>query len=152
MAKVFNINSVPDKFTDDPEFKSEMQTRYLGALAGSDKIYVNIDSVKPGAKSAKYHSHTVKEEFFLILSGSGRLRIKDEIIAVKKGDFLSKPAGKGIAHQFINDGDEIMEILDCGLNSAEDMVEYPDEGTFRVKGKTYRKSGALKGWTSDPNR
>ncbi len=152
MTKVFNINSIPDKFTDDPKFESAMCTKYLGALAGSDKIYVNIDSLKPGAKSAKYHSHSIKEEFFLILSGHGSLRIKDEIFAVQKGDFLAKPAGKGIAHQFINDGDEVLEILDCGLNDENDVVEYPDEGTFLLKGKAFRKNSAINGWTSEPNK
>ncbi len=151
MAKIFNINSVPDEYVDDPKFESAMRTRYLSALAGSDKIYINIDSLKPGAKSAKYHFHSIKEEFFLILNGSGSLRIEDKIQPVKKGDFVAKPAGKGIAHQFINDGDEILEILDCGLSDENDIVEYPDEGTFLLKGKAFSKTGALKGWTSEPN-
>jgi uncharacterized cupin superfamily protein len=30
---------------------------------------VNIDYVKPGAKSTKFHSHSLQEEFFLILNG-----------------------------------------------------------------------------------
>lgn len=151
MPEIFNTDSLPNEYVDDPKFESAMQTRYLSALAGSDKIYVNIDAVKPGAKSAKYHSHSTKEEFFLILSGSGSLRLGNKVRPVKKGDFLAKPAGKGIAHQFINDGDEILEILDCGLNDENDIVEYPDEGVFLIKGKAFSKTGALKEWTSDPN-
>lgn len=49
---------------DDPEFESPLMTQYLGALAGSEKLYINIDHLKLGAKSAKYHSHSIKEEFF----------------------------------------------------------------------------------------
>lgn len=39
-------------------------TKYLGAAAGSEKIYVNIDYVPSKAYSAKYHSHSQQEEFF----------------------------------------------------------------------------------------
>jgi uncharacterized cupin superfamily protein len=73
-------------------------TKHLGALAGSERIYVNIDYVKPGAKSVRYHSHSLQEEFFLILHGSGKVRIQEKVVPVKQGGFLAKPAGKGIAH------------------------------------------------------
>jgi uncharacterized cupin superfamily protein len=52
-----------------------LMTQCLGAAAGSERLYVNIDTVPPGAYSAKYHSHSNQEEFFLILSGSGTLRM-----------------------------------------------------------------------------
>ena len=152
MTKIFNISSIPEKFMDDSAFTSPLTTQYLGALAGSEKLYINIDRLKPGAKSAKYHSHSLNEEFFLILKGTGKLRIKDEIKSVEQGDFFSKPAGRGIAHQFINDSDEILEILDIGINDINDVVEYPDEEITLVQGKAYKHSQAVKTWSSDPNR
>jgi uncharacterized cupin superfamily protein len=153
MIKILNIDSVPDEFVDDPRFESAMKSICLGAAAGSRKIYVNIDYVKPGAKSVKYHSHSRQEEFFLILSGSGILRIKDEEIPVKQGDFVAKPAGEDIAHQFINNGSEVLQILDCGLNETEETVTYPDEGVVLLKKQrlAFKISDALKGWSSDPN-
>ncbi len=38
-------------------------TKLLGAAGGSQKIYVNIDTVPPKAYSTKYHSHSQQEEF-----------------------------------------------------------------------------------------
>ena len=89
----------------------------------------------------------------MILSGHGRVRFQGEDQLVKKGDFLAKPAGRGIAHQFINDGNEILEILDCGTNDRSDVVEYPDENVFLVKDKglIFNGSEAIKDWSSDPN-
>ena len=154
MVKILNVDSLPDEFIDDPKFESKMKTLYLGAAAGSERIYVNIDYVKPGAKSVKYHSHSKQEEFFLILEGSGTLRMNDEEIPVKKGDFVAKPAGKEIAHQFINDGSEVLRILDCGLNEKDEIVAYPDEDMILVKKQrmAFKISDALKDWSSDPNR
>lgn len=82
----------------------------------------------PGFKSVKYHSHSRQEEFFLILEGKAKLRINGRVVRVKTGDFLAKPAGKAIAHQFINDGGEVLRILDCGLEDPDDVATYPDEG------------------------
>jgi uncharacterized cupin superfamily protein len=153
MTRILNINNIPGKFVDDPEFVSRMKTAYLGAAAGSERIYVNIDYVKPDAKSVKYHSHSRQEEFFLVLKGNGTLRMKDEELAVKAGDFVAKPAGKDVAHQFINTGSEVLEILDCGLNEPDDTVTYPDEGMilFKREKLAFRISDALPDWSSDPN-
>ncbi len=153
MPEVKNLDEVPAEYTDDPLFESHMKTKYLGAFAGSERIYVNIDYVKPGAKSAKYHSHSLQEEFFLILRGNGSVRIQERIIPVKQGDFFAKPAGKGISHQFVNDGDGVLEILDCGFQDKDDFIEYPDENLLRVRkaGMVFKRKDALKDWSSDPN-
>ena len=153
MPEIHSLDAVPDKYTDDPNFESPLKTKYLGALAGSERIYVNIDYVKPGAKSAKYHSHSLTEEFFLVLRGKGSVRIGDRTVPVKQGDFVAKPAGRAIAHQFINDGDEVLEILDCGTTEKNDVIEYPDEDVLVVKekGLAFKESQVLKNWSSDPN-
>ena len=151
LQDIYSLSDIPNEYTDDPKFESELMTKYIGALAGSEKLYINIDSLKPGAKSSKFHSHTLKEEFFIILKGSGKVRINENLFSVKKGDFFSKPAGKGISHQFINDSSDILEILDCGINDKNDIVEYPEENIILVQGKAYEKSAAVREWTSDPN-
>ena len=102
MQRVCNLRKVPHRHVDDPMFISPMMTKRLGALAGSERLYVNIDYVKPGGKSVKYHSHSLQEEFFLILNGSGKLRLQGKIIQIKAGDFFAKPAGKGISHPAFN--------------------------------------------------
>ncbi|WP_367566316.1 cupin domain-containing protein [Lacrimispora sp.] len=89
-------------------------TKSLGTAGGSRKIYVNTDYVPPKAYSTKYHSHSQQEEFFLILSGTGTLRLQDKEWAVKQGDFFAKPAGQNIAHTFYNSSDDILVILDVG--------------------------------------
>ncbi|MFP4457953.1 MAG: cupin domain-containing protein [Candidatus Zixiibacteriota bacterium] len=150
--KIYNIEDIPENFINGPDSEDDMMTKYLGALAGSEKMYINIDYVKPNAKSAKYHSHTHQEEFFIILEGKGRVRLSGKEYEVKKGDFFAKPPGKGIAHQFINDSNEMLVILDCGIKSENDMIMYPDEGILLFKrDKLVFKKIDSKTWDSDPN-
>lgn len=130
-------------------------TKSLGAACGSERIYVNIDSVPPGAYSTKYHSHSQQEEFFLILSGSGTLRLNDNEYPVKTGDFFAKPAAKNIAHTFFNSGNENLVILDVGTIEKEDTCYYPDEDIYMQKSNNERRifSGAMleTHWNSEPN-
>lgn len=154
MQELHNIDRVPPEFMDDPDGLTPLSTKYLGVLAGSGRLYVNVDYVKPGALSVKYHSHTLQEEFFLVLEGTGVLRIEDRELRVGKGDFIAKPPGRGIAHQFINDGEGMLVILDCGLRDAADLIEYPDEGVvvLRDRNLAFRRDEFLGNWSSDPNR
>lgn len=130
-------------------------TKQLGASVGSQKLYVNLDTVPAGAYSTKYHSHSQQEEFFYILSGNGILRLNDEKETVKAGDFLAKPAGIDLAHTFYNPGPEPLMILDVGTVEKEDTCYYPDENIYLHKAngtsQVYAGDQLIKGWKSDPN-
>ena len=153
MKIIHNLKKIQTEFVDDSKFESKLRTKYLGTAAGNENIYINIDYVKPGGKSVKYHSHSHQEEFFAILKGSGLLRFNEEKIHVTTNDFFAKPAGKGIAHQFINNSDDILIILDCGTNDDNDEVYYPDEKiTYKKREKkAYQDGKLIKNWSSDPN-
>jgi len=153
LYKISNINTIPDEYIDDPNFESKMKSLLIGDALGSEKIYVNIDFVKPGGKSTMYHSHSRQEEFFLIMSGNGLLRINEEEIPVKTGDVISKPAGKNIAHQFINNSSEILQILDVGNRDKDDVAIYPDENKIFIRNKklVFNINDNIENWTSDPN-
>lgn len=153
MNRITNINNISKDFIDDPEFESPMKTLWLGHAAGCEKIYVNMDFVKPGGISVKYHSHSRQEEFFMIMSGTGILRMNDTETVVGAGDIIAKPAGKHICHQFLNKGNEILQILDIGTIESDDEVTYPDENVIYIKNKNkvFSLNDSIKGWTSDPN-
>ncbi|MFT8316017.1 MAG: cupin domain-containing protein [Clostridium sp.] len=154
MDNISNIDNIPKEYIYDPDFQSKLKTILIGDAIGCEKIYVNIDYVKPGAESVKYHSHSKQEEFFFIISGKGMLRIDGEEILIKTGDVISKPAGKDSAHQFINNSSEILKILDVGTREKDDIVTYPDENIIFIKNKNlaFNISDNVKNWTSEPNK
>lgn len=151
--KIQNIEQLNGEFVYQDSVG--LLTKSLGEAAGSRKLYVNIDSVPPHAFSTKYHSHSQQEEFFLILSGTGILRLNEEEIPVKQGDFLAKPAGENIAHTFYNSGFGSLLILDAGTVEKEDTCYYPDEDVYMLKSNRERR--IFKGtdldssWSTEPN-
>jgi uncharacterized cupin superfamily protein len=81
------------------------------------------------------------------------LRIDGKEILIKTGDVISKPAGKDIAHQFINNSLEILQILDVGTREEDDVITYPDENVIFIKNKklVFNINDNIKDWTSEPN-
>lgn len=153
MNNISNINNIPKEYMYDPDFKSKLKTVLIGDAVGSEKIYVNIDYVKPGAESVKYHYHSKQEELYIIMSGKGILRIDDKEILIKTGDVISVPANKDNGHQFINNSSEILQILDVGTREKDDIITYPDENVIYIKNKklVFKINNDIKGWTSEPN-
>jgi len=151
--KIYNLTRLSSEFIDDPKFESKLRTKYLGHAAGSDKLYVNIDYIKPGGKSVKYHSHSHQEEFFAILKGNGLLRYNDDEINVSVNDFFAKLAGRDDTHQFINNSNDILIILDCGTGEDNDEIYYPDEKVTYIKSenKADKDGKLIKEWSFDPN-
>lgn len=153
MNKIGNINQISDEFVWKDTIG--LITKELGKSVGSQKFYVNLDSVPTNGFSTKYHSHSQQEEFFYIISGVGLLRLNGQEVSVKAGDFLSKTAGKGISHTFYNPGLEPLVILDIGTNEKEDTCYYSDEEVYLHKSNgekhVFKKNVLLENWTSDPN-
>lgn len=128
-----------------------LRTKELLDPLHQDGLYVNIDEVESGGYSARYHLHTLQDEFFLIMEGQGIARIGDASYEVKTGDFFFKPAGS-VPHQFFNNGTEPLKILDCGIARPGDEIIYPDEQVAYLKSiKTaFKLSDALRTWSSTP--
>jgi uncharacterized cupin superfamily protein len=101
----------------------------LGAALGLTKLGVNVTAVKPGKAAYPFHSHRANDELFLILAGSGELRLGAQRHAVKKGDVIGCPAGDaGTAHQLINTGGSELRYLAISSQIDPEVCEYPDSG------------------------
>jgi len=98
--EILNTEQLPESFIWNDSIG--LVTKLLGSAAGSQKLYVNIDYVSPRAYSTKYHSQSQQEEFFMILSGVGTLRLNNKEFRVKQGDFIAKPVAQEISHTFYN--------------------------------------------------
>ncbi len=60
---------------------------------------------------------------------------------------------KSIAHQFINNGLEILQILDVGTREKGDAALYPDENVIFLRDEkmVFNMSDRIKDWSSEPN-
>lgn len=108
----------------------------LSRALGAEKLGYNLTVVPPGKAAFPLHNHHVNEEMFLILEGTGELRVGDDVTNVKVHDVIAcPPGGPESAHQLINTGDQALKYLAISTLESIEYVEYPDSGKFGVYGK-----------------
>lgn len=113
--------------------KFEVRTAHLSQLLGAEKLGYNISSVPPGKAAYPFHSHRVNEEMFLVLAGSGELRIGDATYPLRDGDVVACPAGgPETAHQIRNNGDQELRYLAVSTQLSPEICDYPDSRKFGV--------------------
>jgi uncharacterized cupin superfamily protein len=95
-------------------------------------VGVVIEELAPGKQSCPFHYHFHEEEHALILEGEVTLRFGTERILMKKGDFMSFPAGQQIGHCFINEGTVPARYLVVGEHKAGEVCVYPDSNKIAV--------------------
>ena len=107
--------------------------RDLGRAAGSVTSGLTHVAIAPGAESHPPHCHSAEEELFVVLDGSGLLRLGDEEHHVRHGHVLARPAGTGVAHSWVA-GDEGLVLLAYGERDPRDVIWYPRSQKVSIKG------------------
>jgi uncharacterized cupin superfamily protein len=86
----------------------------------------------PGKKTFPYHFHYANEEAVFVLEGTGSLRLANEIIIIKNGDYIALPVGPNHAHQITNTSENPLIFLCFSTMNHPDVVEYPDSEKIGV--------------------
>ena len=132
----------------------------LGTKAA--KLGISIDIVQPGKVSCPYHFHHAQEEAFVILEGSGVLRISGERIALVAGDTVFVPPGPDYAHQIVNTSNAPLKYLSISTRESPEVVEYPDsdkvmtqtagkaDGKIRADYHCHRRGAEVDYWDGEP--
>lgn len=129
---------------NEVEFESHTRGgRYEGAryagLAGPNtpgtaarKLGAGIDILPPGKVTCPYHFHYAQEEMFVILEGSGTLRVAGESIPIRTGDVIGIPPGPEYPHQIVNTSEAPIKYLSISTQERPEVCEYPDSGKYGV--------------------
>lgn len=107
--------------------RSELFMTRLSDPAGLSHLGVSIARVPPGKESFALHVHRVREEWIFVLSGEGRVRIDDEELTVRSGDFVGFPPN-GPAHLVRNTSDVDLVYLQGGDRREGDSARFPELG------------------------
>lgn len=86
-------------------------SRAIGKHAGMQRIGLHVHRLPPGQRTSYPHCEQGEEEFVFVLEGEVDAWIDGEIFRMEKGDLAGFPAGTGISHTFINDGDTECVLL-----------------------------------------
>ncbi len=116
--------------------KFDASTGAISSMLGAKKLGYNVTSVPPGKCAFPFHNHHVNEEMFLVLEGTGELRIGADSTPIKPMDIIAcPPGGPELAHQIINNSESDLKYLAISTVESPEYVEYPDSGKFGVYGK-----------------
>ena len=92
---------------------------------GLERCGINHETIEPGGRSSMPHAHSHEEEFVYVLGGTPTLWLDGYVKKLDPGDCAAFPAGTGIAHTFLNESVEPIQLLIVGIHDPEDCVLYP---------------------------
>lgn len=100
--------------------------RPIGEAAGLFRIGLHVERVEPGERTSYPHAEESLEEFVYVLSGTIDAWIDGTLYPMKAGDLAAFPAGTGICHCFLNNGDATAVLLVGGEASrSANRTHYP---------------------------
>jgi uncharacterized cupin superfamily protein len=89
-------------------FGEVLEARFAHGDLGAEQTGISLQRVKPGKRHAFAHRHKEMEEIYVVLSGSGRIKLDDEIEEVGPLDAIRM--GPSVTRS-LEAGDEGLEIL-----------------------------------------
>jgi uncharacterized cupin superfamily protein len=153
-----NFNNAPaEREQREPLYDSVCARLARGTAAR--KLGASIDTVAPGRRSCPYHFHHAQEEMFIVLEGSGTLRVSGELLPLVAGDIAFIPAGPDYPHQIINTSDDPLKYLSISTRDMPEIVEYPDSNKYLATAPLgaggafdalHRKGNNLDYWDGEP--
>jgi uncharacterized cupin superfamily protein len=93
------------------------EARFPREDLGAEQTGLNFLRVKPGQREAFAHKHKTAEEIYVVLSGSGRVKLDDELVELAPMDAVR--VGPGITRAF-EAGDDGLEVLIFGPRVPSD--------------------------------
>lgn len=94
------------------------------------RLGASFDVIAPGKRACPYHLHHAQEEMFVVLEGSGTLRVAGERLPLVQGDVIFIPPGADYPHQIINTSDAPLKYLSISTRDMPEICEYPDSGKY----------------------
>lgn len=124
----YTIRNLADVEDSAPKFgfESVQEARFATESLEAESIGFSFLRVKPNCRQAFAHRHENAEEVYVVISGSGRLKLDEAIEDVRRLDAVR--VAPAVARQF-EAGDEGLELLAFGPKRKGDG-ELIMEGIF----------------------
>jgi uncharacterized cupin superfamily protein len=133
-VRPFSSDSVPwENWSEGARFGSRFRHLTRAAVGDAYHVGLQIEELSPGMQSAPAHYHLLEEEQVLVLEGAMTLRLGEERIAMKAGDYACFPAGRKVGHCFVNESDAVCRFLIIGERNPNDVCVYPDSNKVMVR-------------------
>jgi mannose-6-phosphate isomerase-like protein (cupin superfamily) len=113
----FTLNNLMDVEDAAAGRGGDVQARFARKEMGSEHLGVSLFRFGPGVRSPFGHHHREQEEAYVVLNGSGRVRLGDEILELHQWDLLR--VAPHVVRAF-ESGPEGLEFLAVGSDRPEE--------------------------------
>jgi len=144
--------SVPwEEWKEGTRFGSRYRHLTSAACGEGYHVGVQIEELAPGMRTAPAHFHLKEEEHLLVLSGTCTLRLGEERLPLREGDYACFPAGQQVGHCLENEGTEPCRLLVIGERRPDEVCVYPDSNKVMVRGlkEIYDRGALRKYWDGE---
>ena len=104
-------------------FSPDMEARFASGDLELERCGVGYERLAPGFRVPFGHSHAEQEELFVVVSGSGRMKLDDEVLEVGQWDAVR--VGPGVMRCF-EAGPDGIEVLAFGAPKLDDPAADAD--------------------------
>ncbi|HZE04551.1 MAG TPA: cupin domain-containing protein [Solirubrobacteraceae bacterium] len=117
-----NLRDVEDSA---PKFglSETQQARFARADLGIEQTGINYLIIKPGRREAFAHRHREAEEVYVVLAGSGRVKLDEDVVQLGELDALRVSPG---TTRCLEAGPDGLEVLIFGSHVEGDGEMVPD--------------------------
>ena len=99
------------------------EARFAHKALGAETTGFSLHRIKPAKRQAFGHRHTEAEEVYVVIAGSGRVRLDDEVRPISRLDAVRVAPGVRRAFEADSDG---LEFLAFGPRHDGDGEVLPD--------------------------
>jgi mannose-6-phosphate isomerase-like protein (cupin superfamily) len=120
-----NIKSDLEDLGSNFDGAADLEFRSATPALALEQSALSYQWVPPGYRFPYGHTHRTQEEVYVVVRGSGRMKVDDEIVELKKWDAVRVPPGVWRGYEA---GPEGLEILVIGAPNLGDVPRDDVEG------------------------
>lgn len=87
-------------------------------------LLIQFEELSPGLFSALAHSHTHKDEVFIITGGTGSLVVNNVKQDISEGDIISFEGEDEEIHVIHNTSEKVLSFISVATNPKQDIINY----------------------------
>jgi quercetin dioxygenase-like cupin family protein len=118
-----NLTEVED-LAASQGFGEVQEARFAHGDLDSEQSGISLQKVKPGKRHAFAHRHKDAEEIYVVIAGSGRVKLDDEVKEVKELDAIRVAPSVTRAFEADDDGLEILAFSPRAQGDAEIVQDF----------------------------
>src|SRR5262245_54970747 len=119
-----NLKEVED-LAASQGFGEVQEARFAHGDLDATQLGISLQRVKPGKRHAFAHRHQTAEEIYVVDSGSGRVKLDDQVEEVKELDAIRVSPDVTRAFEADDQGLEVLAVSPRAQGDAEVVEDFP---------------------------